>query len=140
MSPGLSTLVELTMFEGCCCVALAPASAIWSVVALKLSCAAPDGAADGSGGLNPSARAFPARASAHRATAGMTERKSMRRSRWAPLGAAGIVAVVVWNTAKTVPDCVSLFQHEFRNPILDRELIVKVIDLDLIALIIETAI
>jgi hypothetical protein len=64
----------------------------------------------------------------------------MRRSRWAPLGATCIAAVVVWNTAKTVTDCESVFQHEFRNPILDRELIVKVIDLDLIALIIETAI
>ena len=64
----------------------------------------------------------------------------MRRSRWAPLGAAGIAAIVVWNTAKTVPDCVSLFQHEFRNPILDREFIVKVIDVDLIAVFIETVI
>ena len=64
----------------------------------------------------------------------------MRRSRCAPLGATGIAAVVVWNTAKTVPDYVSLFQHEFPHPKLDRELIVKVIDLDLIALVIETAI
>jgi hypothetical protein len=64
----------------------------------------------------------------------------MRRSHWAPLGAAGIVAVVVWDTAKTVPDCVSLFQHSFRKTKLDRELIVKMHGADLITFIIETAI
>jgi hypothetical protein len=82
LSPGLSTRLELTTFEGCCCTAFPPASAPWSVVALELLPAGAEGAADGSGeGLDPSARAFPAKTSAHSATAGMTSSQATRRTR-----------------------------------------------------------